>query len=350
MAKQKNAAHCSFVPLDIQREILSRLPVKSLLRFKCVQQSWYNLIEDHAFIAMHRNRFGKNNNGFLLYNCSKETLMSSKSYLGQPQGIIIGSSNGLVCLINNPVVEDEDGLKMHVWNPSTRKIMELPKCLCRQDDEARFYVYVFAFGFCSKVNGYKVVKVISSMPSPSVEVYTLGTKSWKKIVIPNGVFILWPSSQPNTFINGASHWLGGDINSPSKLLIVSFQFEEEVFLGMDLPTCNSNYASLLNLHITEYQNFLSVIVEVNVNNFEFWVMKEYGVADSWVRQFAIDLRFPLYKHRLLPMLHMEKNGELLFRETTNKRAVWYNIKTKQIVEQELPYSIWQVISCEETLV
>ncbi|XVF71574.1 hypothetical protein PTKIN_Ptkin12aG0049100 [Pterospermum kingtungense] len=303
---------------------------------------------------MHLNRFSRNNNGFLLYNYYDETLVSCKSYFGQPEGIIIGSSNGLVCLINRLVVEDGDGLKIHVWNPSTRKIMELPRCLCRHGDKFRCPFYMFAFGFCSKVNDYKVVKVLSSSfpysePPSTVEVYTLSTKSWKKIAIPNLGFVLWHSLQPSTFINGASHWLGGDINSLRRLFIVSFQFEEEVFLDMELPTCKSNYASNLSLHIAEYQGFLSLIVEqVNVNIYELWVMKEYGVADSWVKQFAIEVPIPLDKlGSQLFIMNLEKSG-VLFLEEPEKKVVWYDIKTKQI--RELPYSVFQAINCQETLV
>lgn len=38
---------------DIVCDILSRLPVKSLLRFKCVYKRWYSLIRDPYFVDLH---------------------------------------------------------------------------------------------------------------------------------------------------------------------------------------------------------------------------------------------------------------------------------------------------------
>lgn len=43
------------LPLDIISYILSRLPVKSLLRFKCVSKSWCSLISYPQFIRMNLN-------------------------------------------------------------------------------------------------------------------------------------------------------------------------------------------------------------------------------------------------------------------------------------------------------
>ncbi|KAK4727087.1 hypothetical protein R3W88_032004 [Solanum pinnatisectum] len=47
-------------PEDLIREILLKLPVKALLRFKCVCKNWYTLIKNPCFIREHLN-FSKNN-------------------------------------------------------------------------------------------------------------------------------------------------------------------------------------------------------------------------------------------------------------------------------------------------
>ncbi|XP_047167525.1 F-box/kelch-repeat protein At3g23880-like [Vigna umbellata] len=41
------------LPLEVIREILLLLPVKSLLRFKCVSKSWLSLISDTQFGVSH---------------------------------------------------------------------------------------------------------------------------------------------------------------------------------------------------------------------------------------------------------------------------------------------------------
>nr|POE88526.1 f-box protein cpr30 [Quercus suber] len=46
----------SQLPPEIINEILSRLPVKSLLRFLCVSMQWYARIKNQVFIKLHRQR------------------------------------------------------------------------------------------------------------------------------------------------------------------------------------------------------------------------------------------------------------------------------------------------------
>jgi hypothetical protein len=41
------------LPKDLSMEILSRLPVKSLMRFKCISKSWCALITNPNFITKH---------------------------------------------------------------------------------------------------------------------------------------------------------------------------------------------------------------------------------------------------------------------------------------------------------
>ncbi|KAL3567325.1 hypothetical protein D5086_029976 [Populus alba] len=48
------------LPEDLITEILSWLPVKALLQFKCVCRSWYAIITSQAFIAKHLNNYYDN--------------------------------------------------------------------------------------------------------------------------------------------------------------------------------------------------------------------------------------------------------------------------------------------------
>ncbi|TYH67958.1 hypothetical protein ES332_D06G225800v1 [Gossypium tomentosum] len=224
MVKREKIAPSFQVPDDIEIDILSRLSVKSLLRFKCVKKSWRYFIEDPVFIAMHLDYYG-------------------------------------------------------------------------------------------------------------VEVYSWNRNSWRSTKIVNPRSVLTTSFQGKGYFNGAFHWGGRNLKS-SKRMIMSFQFDEEVFRELNLPNHpdfqEENY--FLNALIIEYQNFFSLIIKqkVNMHVYDLWVMKEYGVSDSWIKQLTIEV--PVLEVRLMfrPVMSFENNGELLVLSDWYGRIVWYNTKTKQI--------------------
>ncbi|OMP04716.1 hypothetical protein COLO4_09373 [Corchorus olitorius] len=357
--RNKKVALCNLqIPLEIQIEILSRLPVKSLLRFKCLEKSWCNLIKDSAFIAMHTNRFGKNTGEFLL--CMSKTKYGPKYYKCYYKGNnvllingteritpmskdqqIFGSFNGLVCLHGDA----PEQVNICFWNPSTQKIKKLPSY-------PRPYKYpspLYGFGFCPKSNDYKVVIVHGWYNLLKLGVYTLSTDSWKSIIIEKESWrpCPYPFQQPYMF-NGASHWVGrGSSSSDAAALIGSFQFEEEVFQTIKLPAPMS-YTRRIS--VSEYRNQLSLIVSQYVcsSTIDFWVMKEYGSVESWVKLFSIE--FPGYRSSSR-LITLDSKDELVFLDDDGTRIFCYNTKTKQVLEpHQTLYPLKQAITCQETLV
>ena len=47
---------CIYLPEDFLRDILLRLPVKPLVRFRLVCKSWSTLLKSHDFATTHLNR------------------------------------------------------------------------------------------------------------------------------------------------------------------------------------------------------------------------------------------------------------------------------------------------------
>ena len=71
------------LPYDIVFEILTRLPVKSLLQLRCVSKTWNSIITNPDFIKTHFNRAkslsnNSNNNGYLLCMPKRESYYSSQ--------------------------------------------------------------------------------------------------------------------------------------------------------------------------------------------------------------------------------------------------------------------------------
>ncbi|XP_028755879.1 putative F-box protein At3g16210 [Neltuma alba] len=143
-----------FLPEEIIRNILKRLPVKSLMRFQCVCKHWKNLFKCPSFIADHFHH-SSHQNPLLLLQPEREGQYISHLYLldreMQVHDLsnlfdamrIIGSCNGLLCV----------------------------------------EIDVQGFGFSPMVNDYKIVRTYAEYKDSiyQVEVYSLSTRSWKEV-------------------------------------------------------------------------------------------------------------------------------------------------------------------------
>ncbi|XP_028787815.1 F-box/kelch-repeat protein At3g23880-like [Neltuma alba] len=149
------------VPKDLMEEIFVRLPVKSLLRFKCVAKSWYALITDPCFIARHLERsrsISKIRRLKLIFqvNCSNRVPFISLISKDQPYCVphdmeplprkecwwFHGHCDGIFCLhVINVTEGDDNGNKLFnylyptkggdnylldkhnliLWNPTTKE-------------------------------------------------------------------------------------------------------------------------------------------------------------------------------------------------------------------------------------
>ena len=112
----------SHLPDDIVLNILSRLPVKSLIRFRCVCKTWDSSITTLNFISTHLNKNNDHDHACLIqtciqYNSSKIPKVckvlccdrmldwvfeySVPSAFDLNMSEMVSSCNGLVCLIQH---------------------------------------------------------------------------------------------------------------------------------------------------------------------------------------------------------------------------------------------------------
>ncbi|PHT49229.1 hypothetical protein CQW23_13437 [Capsicum baccatum] len=183
------------VPLqeEIIMEILSRLPVRSLLRFKCVSKCWMTLISEPYFMLKHRND-AKN------YQNSQKFLVSRKDLLEDEFSLYCSSlssvqhieevqkldcpSNGkpwrrckLHCCYDSLVLigvfnyRDKTN-RLLLWNPSTRESIVLPDQ--KFSLERRWCTW--GLGYDSVSDDYKILKI--DLESCS-EILALKSGSWR---------------------------------------------------------------------------------------------------------------------------------------------------------------------------
>ncbi|XP_004309017.1 PREDICTED: F-box/kelch-repeat protein At3g06240-like [Fragaria vesca subsp. vesca] len=107
-------------------------------------------------------------------------------------------------------------------------------------------------------------------------VYTLQTDSWRKIEY------LFPykgkaSASDGIVVHGAIHWLSRKL-ADGELVIISFLLEEEKVEEIELPP------NATGLRLGAFRNSLCLTSFSDSETYiEFWVMKEYGVRESWTK-------------------------------------------------------------------
>ncbi|KAK6144861.1 hypothetical protein DH2020_021681 [Rehmannia glutinosa] len=247
-------------PEDIIAEILSRLPVKSLLKFKCVSKSWRSLISSKHFIVAHLRISRKNTNftrhtiiSTILRPCYRLNQCSLQSLLCGPMGDgvdsyypmitinnsvrIVGCCNGLVCIAIN-------GKYFCLWNPSIKEYKKLPDV----DDEMKMGLFItkYGFGFDESNEDYK-----------------------------DGL----PFDDNGKYVSGKLHW-GRRDGFNSRWDIVSFDLGLEICETVEQPKYVENGFSL---SLGLVGGCLCVLCDFPKTSLDVWVLKEYGVRESWVK-------------------------------------------------------------------
>ncbi|PHT77389.1 hypothetical protein T459_20911 [Capsicum annuum] len=148
-------------PAEILTEILSRIPVKSFLRFKSVIKSWSSLISSPEFTKYHLSLSANNNkdytNHIVMWRIGQQdfnlkecpvTMETNLDYHMKKSGIacvIEGSVNGLICLVN-------EAKELFVWNPAIRKYKMLRDFRTKLKDDGKC---TYGFGFDDIHDDYK---------------------------------------------------------------------------------------------------------------------------------------------------------------------------------------------------
>ncbi|XP_043693042.1 F-box protein CPR1-like [Telopea speciosissima] len=313
--EEEEASATKNLPEDVIPDILSRLPVKSLLRFRCVCKPWCDLITDPAFVKMHLNRsLACNSNLSLIFKypnllsmdldvCEQQKAVELDHPLKSPNNgtKVVGSCNGLLCLFNS----DKD---ICLWNPSTKRHQKLPITPIEFPITFTLYRYIaYGFGYDPTTEDYKLVRVVRSYGiddysgNIEVKVYSLSTNSWRRIGdLPFHHTYIYGFG---LLANSALHWVDTD----SKF-IVSFDIKDEEFGGVPLPDFVQDEFSwnvgVLGGQLCLVCRFFGVCVEV-------WMMKDYGVSYSWEKLFSIQHLWVTTSHDYIMPICYSKNGEVI---------------------------------------
>ncbi|GAA0175646.1 hypothetical protein LIER_41953 [Lithospermum erythrorhizon] len=283
------------LPDDVITDILSRLPVKPLLRFRCVCKPWLDLIDSPVFIKLHLNKTKKLESHRTLiqqgsapdiytvdFDSITKTNIAEVISVPDPFGPVgvVNCCNGLVC------VSIPNGSGIAIWNPSTRRHQILPDFDCFPLPTRSKGCRSFC-GFEYDVLGddYKVLvikqtdSVLQKSFSSEVSVYSLKENSWKQIK-PFPYYLKYERS-PGVAACGAIHCIVGKTKWCSKQLIAAFDLATEEYRIVPQP----KYPSKMDfyLYLETLGGCLSLMWGYRIDYIDVWVLKEYGKQDSWTK-------------------------------------------------------------------
>ncbi|KAF2324797.1 hypothetical protein GH714_017139 [Hevea brasiliensis] len=312
------------LPVDILVDILCRLPIDNIISCRCVCTTLRHIITSNPQFA--RSYFstspvdallcvGDRISRFLCLLRLEHEIAADldvqvprlKFRLPLHDLVILNSCNGFLCLgkppLYNPVI---------VCNPITGEYINLPSRTEGLGHEEIHSQVVSGFGYCPKTHQYKVVRLVSRR-AMMTEVYTLGEKFWRSIgCAPEGFRKSCSSSFffKGVFLNGKIHWVSDDGHSSASDFIISFDLETESFGVVRPPPqfASRGYRVKWRVNIGELGGCLFVID--HGSTFHLWVMKDYGVQDSWTEVCYIGQYRPIKYLKDEKILVNHKNSNL----------------------------------------
>ncbi|EYU24266.1 hypothetical protein MIMGU_mgv1a021932mg, partial [Erythranthe guttata] len=277
---------------DILEEILSRLHVKDLLRFKSVSKTWNSIISSQYFINLHLKKSISSPSHCRIFPPYSVSLVYDDvqqvelTWPDEATGYFIGiSSDGLVCYMDNISVHPT---RICVWNPATRVSKTL------NIDGMKFHLLVSWFGRESSDDVYKEGKLL----------------------------------------HGIVHWLVTKISAAdpnhAKVLMLTYNLGQKT-VGELMPTPIKSHEmhhitgigviGVIDGCMSAIQGYCEGFYEI----YEVWVMKEYGIKESWTKLFTIPHSCDNVQN--LELVGVSGYGDIAFRSRTRHDNVAENIYT-----------------------
>ncbi|XP_065851082.1 F-box protein CPR1-like [Euphorbia lathyris] len=282
------------LPPDLINEILLLLPVKSLLRFRCICKSFYSIIDSPDFIYSHlRTSSAKRLHQKLIchgnYN-NRTDIHALDTNSGSVEEIpldfefpyirplFVASCNGLLLL--NP----SDNV-LSILNPSTRNYRELPALPVNFPLISYFGICRSGFGYDSTIDDYKVLQIICIKSCYQVWIFELRSSCWRRIQ--DFPYINYTDFRRakvgNCFVDGYVYILCYENGNNESHIIVAFDLVKETFSIASDPISQNEGKHTIS---EACRGCLSITVEA-MNVVDLYVQKNEGVEYRWTKLFSI---------------------------------------------------------------
>ncbi|CAH1436541.1 unnamed protein product [Lactuca virosa] len=339
------------LPADLIYDILSRMPVKSLDRFRCVCKQWCKYIDEPNLAIIQMNRVAEEPIPIMLRvypdpGCDLLTLFritKSKKDVAKKDSVlefeckapfyeynrhsIRGSCNGLLYLSEYSDT-DFPSTTLSVIHPLRNQRYELPPIKIMQSS---------GLGFDASTNTFKMlasalVKIGKRMYTEHTMVHVLGTDSWREITqIPRYLM-----KGKGIFAHACLHWLGfhkqmrhtvsfgffEPLPPNHRKKVVRFDIRKEEFGLIDPPRKTGDdwvETMLVDLH----GEVGLVYNSTHSFSMELWVLKQ---NDQWMIQCQFDSKPPLTYEYIEIVGFWNISGDILVTTEGGKRLFVYKVK------------------------
>ncbi|XP_058753567.1 F-box protein CPR1-like [Vicia villosa] len=329
------------LPSEVITEILSRVPAKPLLRLRTICKWWRSLIDSTDFVFFHLT---KSRHSIIILRQNSRLFELDLNSMDRVKELdhplmcysnrikVLGSCNGLLCICN--IADD-----IAFWNPSIRKHRIIPsEPLIRKETKENHAITtllaarVYGFGYDSFSGEYKLVSISYFVDlhnrsfDSHVKIYTMRTDVWKTLT--SMPYALCCARTMGVYLSGALHWVvTRDLEPESLDLIVAFDLRFEVFREVKLP---GSVDGKLDMDVAVLRGMLCMVENRGKDGFDVWVMREYGLGESWCKLFSVEQPRDVKLIKSLKPLGYSKNGDKVLFEQDSKKLCWYNLASKDL--------------------
>ncbi|KAJ9172630.1 hypothetical protein P3X46_015845 [Hevea brasiliensis] len=337
------------IPPELVTEILLRSHVHTLQNCRLVSKQWRSIVDDPDFIKRHIDHSIKTNTNnifFLqeedgnLYELDFDTFgpggplkfHDRPEFPGNRSVSLVGSCNGLLCTRN------ENNGDILIINPSMRKHRWMPGFLPvnfqtqvhLDDDDIWIHGTGYGFGYDRVSGDYKIVRILQMLGPDNVGylesemvICHVKTRVITSVKMP---YLIRSVHKMGVFAGGALHWIMGRYDDlRSRNLIVGYDLGTDEFRELPQP---EHVNETFRMHIGLLGTCLCMLAYHSEVGTYVWMMKEYGVRQSWTKLFSIPDNLLHYKS-IRPLGFSKKGSEILL-ELNGKRLVWYDLEKKSV--------------------
>ncbi|XP_059658367.1 putative F-box protein At1g20657 [Cornus florida] len=313
--KKKGKVNYGFsVPQEIIREILKELPVKTLLRFRCVSKLWHSIIDDPLFVQSHHNLSIIRPDGInLLFNCiwnpsTRERRKVPRTTISSPKTIDIRVGHNPLKVISFNLLGFDPSSGKH-------KVLNISETICtpeecdddfNDDGEEEIHTQFKVLTLSShggEASTWRDIDIDSSVNGTLPQERQLDQFFANRFFSPDR----FAAAESACCINGTIYCLGSTFDDLNNL-ILAFEVGPESLKIMRFPQ-GATSDSCFAIDVRE------CLALINFELTKIWILEDYG-KQLWNMQI---LYIPLFLKQAVPIATVRSTGgKILFQYDTSK--------------------------------